>query len=105
MIQQEKVKEIVKVLKDGVTSDNPAVVQAIKDLEGLTVMETVEPQAMEEVQPLETAAPQTEAHTEPQTEAQTEAAETQGGEEQGQEREGGEAQTQTEAEAMQEALF
>lgn len=97
MIQQEKVKEIVKVLKDGVTSDNPAVVQAIKDLEGLTVMETVEPQAMEEVQPLETAAPQTEA--------QTEAAETQGGEEQGQEREGGEAQTQTEAEAMQEALF
>ncbi|XP_010465878.1 PREDICTED: RNA exonuclease 1 homolog [Camelina sativa] len=103
---QEKVKEIVKVLKDGVTSDDPAVVQAIKDLEGLTVTETVEPpQAMEEVQaePLETSAPETEA--------QTEAAETQGGQEQGQEREGGEAQTetetqtQTEAEAMQEALF
>ncbi|XP_010487717.1 PREDICTED: histone H1-like [Camelina sativa] len=105
-IFQEKVKEIVKVLKDGVTSDDPAVVQAIKDLEGLTVTETVEPpQAMEEVQPqpMETAAPETEP--------QTEAAETQGGQEQGQESEGGEGQTQTEtqsqteAEAMQEALF
>ncbi|XP_023641817.1 protein transport protein SEC31 [Capsella rubella] len=102
---QEKVKEIVKVLKDGVTSDNPAVVQAIKDLEGLTVMETVEPQAMDDVQPqpMETAAPHTES--------QIEAAETQGEQEQGQERDEGEAQTQTqtqiqtEAEAMQEALF
>ncbi|AEE76037.1 unnamed protein product [Arabidopsis thaliana] len=96
-IFQEKVKEIVKVLKDGVTSENQAVVQAIKDLEALTVTETVEPQVMEEVQPEETAAPQTEAQ-------QTEAAETQGGQEEGQEREG-ETQTQTEAEAMQEALF
>ncbi|CAL9221278.1 unnamed protein product [Arabidopsis halleri] len=97
-IFQEKVKEIVKVLKDGVTSENQAVVQAIKDLEALTVTETVvEPQAMEEVQPEETAEPLTEAQ-------QAEAAETRGQEE-GQEREGGETQTQTEAEAMQEALF
>lgn len=93
MIQQEKAKEIVNVLKAGVTSDNQAVVQAILDLEELTAMETAEPQVMEEVQ-AEEAAPQTEAETQ--------------GEEQGQEREGGgeqAAQTQTEAEAMQEALF
>lgn len=88
MMQQEKAKEILNVLKAGVTSDNEAVVRAIQDLEGLTVVETVEPQAMEEEQPEEAAPPPTEAETQ--------------GEEQGQEREG---QTQTEAEAMQEALF
>ncbi|ESQ48115.1 hypothetical protein EUTSA_v10020566mg [Eutrema salsugineum] len=97
---KEKAKEILNVLKAGVTSsDNHAVVQAMEELEGLIPMLTVEPQAMEEVQP-EEAAPQPETQTEAETQ----------GEELGQEREGGggeqaQTQTQTEAEAMQEALF
>ncbi|KFK39128.1 hypothetical protein AALP_AA3G204600 [Arabis alpina] len=102
---QEKAKEILNVLKAEVKSDNEAVVRAIQDLEGLTVVETVEPpQAMEEVQP-EEAAPPTDAETQGETggEAQGETK----GVEQGQEREEGAApaQIQTEAEAMQEALF
>ncbi|KAL1202729.1 HMG-Y-related protein A [Cardamine amara subsp. amara] len=107
---QEKVKVIVDVLKAGVKTEDQAVIQAIKELEGLTVVETFAPQPMEEVQPEETAPPQTDAQAEA-------AAATQGGEEgqrkegggggeqQGQERGGGEAQTQTETKAMQEALF
>lgn len=110
MMQQEKVKAIVNVLKAGVKTEDQAVIQAIQELEGLTVVETVEPQLQEEVQPEETAPPQTDApaeaaETQVGEKDQGQGQESGGGEEQGQEREGGEAQTQTEAEAMQEALF
>ncbi|CAH8388684.1 unnamed protein product [Eruca vesicaria subsp. sativa] len=98
----EKAKEILNVLTAGITNnDNQAVVEAAEKMEGLITMLSVEPQAVEEVQP-EEAATQTEAE-EPQGE----------GEGHGQERDGGEeehapislTQVQTDAEAMQEALF
>lgn len=100
MFQNEKAKEILNVLNTGITSnDNQAAVEAAQKLEGLISMMTVEPQAVEEAQP-EEAAPQTEAE------------EPQEGEGHGQEREGEEeqaptdqTQVQTDAEAMQEALF
>ncbi|KAG2246604.1 hypothetical protein Bca4012_090422 [Brassica carinata] len=97
----EKAKEILNVLNAGIiNNDNQAAVEAAQKLEGLITMMAVEPQAVEEAQP-EEAAPQTEAE-EPQGE----------GEGHGQEREGEEeqaptdqTQVQTDAEAMQEALF
>ncbi|EOA40302.1 hypothetical protein CARUB_v10009029mg [Capsella rubella] len=85
---QARAKDIVIVLKSEMGgSENQAVVQAIQDLEGLTVTETEttnEPQHMETVQQ-----PDDEEHpeTEPEAEGQ------------------GQTQAQTEAEAMQEALF
>ncbi|XP_048635565.1 histone H1.8-like [Brassica napus] len=83
---QEKAKEIVNVLKAEVGgSDNQAVVQAIHDLEELTVTkrETAEePRYMEDVQPDELY-----FENEPQPDGH------------------GQGQVQTEAEAMQEALF
>lgn len=85
-MQQEKAKEIVNVLKAEVGgSDNRAVVQAIHDLEELTVTKrepTGEPRHMEDVQPDEQ-----HFETEPQAEGH------------------GQGQVQTETEAMQEALF
>lgn len=101
MFQNEKAKEILNVLNAGIiNNDNQAAVEAAQKLEGLITMMAVEPQAVEEAQP-EEAAPQTEAE-EPQGE----------GEGHGQEREGEEeqaptdqTQVQTDAEAMQEALF
>lgn len=85
-MQQEKAKEIVNVLKAEVGgSDNQAVVQAIHDLEELTVTkrETAEePRYMEDVQPDELY-----FENEPQPDGH------------------GQGQVQTEAEAMQEALF
>lgn len=88
------------MLNTGITNnDNQAAVEAAQKLEGLISMMTVEPQAVEEAQP-EEAAPQTEAE------------EPQEAEGHGQEREGEEeqaptdqTQVQTDAEAMQEALF
>lgn len=79
-MQQAKAKDIVTVLKAEIGgSGNQAVVQAIQDLEGLTET-TNEPQHMVEVQP-------EEEHAEPEPEGQ------------------GQGLAQTEAEAMQEALF
>ncbi|CAG7889916.1 unnamed protein product [Brassica rapa] len=99
-LYNEKAKEILNVLNTGITSnDNQAAVEAAQKLEGLISMMTVEPQAVEEAQPEEAA-------------TQTEAEEPQEGEGHGQEREGEEdqaptdqTQVQTDAEAMQEALF
>ncbi|KAG5397367.1 hypothetical protein IGI04_019181 [Brassica rapa subsp. trilocularis] len=83
---QEKAKEIVNVLKAEVGgSDNQAVVQAIHDLEELTVTKretTEEPRHMEDVQPDELY-----FENEPQPDGH------------------GQGQLQTETEAMQEALF
>ncbi|XP_048636319.1 COPII coat assembly protein SEC16-like [Brassica napus] len=83
---QEKAKEIVNVLKAEVGgSDNQAVVQAIHDLEELTVTKretTEEPRHMEDVQPDELY-----FENEPQPDGH------------------GHGQVQTETEAMQEALF
>ncbi|CAN6882877.1 unnamed protein product [Brassica oleracea var. botrytis] len=83
---QEKAKEIVNVLKAEVGgSDNQAVVQAIHDLEELTVTKretTEEPRHMEDVQPDELY-----FENEPQPDGH------------------GQGQVQTETEAMQEALF
>ncbi|KAL0723149.1 hypothetical protein Bca4012_037748 [Brassica carinata] len=84
--KQEKAKEIVYVLKAEVGgSDNRAVVQAIHDLEELTVTKRVtteEPRHMEDVQPDEQ-----HFENEPQAEGH------------------GQGHVQTETEAMQEALF
>ncbi|KAG2305075.1 hypothetical protein Bca4012_064153 [Brassica carinata] len=80
---QEKAKDIVTVLKaEFGGSENQAVVQAIQSLEDLTVTTTEEPHHMEEVQP-------GEQH--PGNEQEPEGH--------------GHWQAQTEAEAMQEALF
>ncbi|KAF8100227.1 hypothetical protein N665_0229s0055 [Sinapis alba] len=100
----EKAKDILNVLTAGITNnDNQAAAEAAEKLEELISMMTVEPQAVEEVQP-EEAAPQTEAE-EPQGEGHGEEREGEG--EGGEEEEALTAQTQvqTDAEAMQEALF
>lgn len=107
MFQNEKAKEILNVLNAGIANnDNQAAVEAAEKLRGLITLLTVEqPQAVvEEVQP-EEAAPQTDEAEEPQGVGE--------GEGHGQEGEGGEeeqaptgqTQVQTDAEAMQEALF
>ncbi|CAA7051334.1 unnamed protein product [Microthlaspi erraticum] len=85
---QEKALEIVNVLRAEIETNDPAVLEAMVNLEKLTTVGTMEPEVMEEVQP-EDVAPQAEA--EPPTEAgeQTEM----------------ETQIQTGAEAMQEATF
>lgn len=97
-MQQEKAKRVVEVLKaEMVGIENQAVVQAIQDLEELTVttMETTdEPQQhMEAMQPYEHHHPEIEP--EGQGQAQMQPGEHHPETE----------QAQTEAEAMQEALF
>ncbi|KAG2317676.1 hypothetical protein Bca52824_020798 [Brassica carinata] len=100
---KEKAKEILNVLNAGITNnDNQAVAEAAEKLGGLLQMLTVEPQAVvEEVQP-EEAAPQIEAE-EPQGDGNVQEGEG-GGEEQAP-TDQTQVQIQTDAEAMQEALF
>ncbi|KAJ0238389.1 Winged-helix DNA-binding transcription factor family protein [Hirschfeldia incana] len=105
----EKAKEILNALNAGIANnDSQAAAEAAEKLRGLVTMLAVEqPQTVvEEVQP-EEAAPQTDEAEEPQGEGE--------GEGHGQEREGeggeedqgptAQTQVQTDAEAMQEALF
>ncbi|CAH2036140.1 unnamed protein product [Thlaspi arvense] len=102
---QEKAKGIVNVLKAEIGgSENQAVVQAIQELEGLTVTTTVattvtrettdEPQHMEEM-----LADEQHRETDPEPEGQGQ------GQAEGQGEAEGQGQGQTDAEAMQEALF
>lgn len=88
-MQQARAKDIVIVLKSEMGgSGNQAVVQAIQDLEGLTVSTT---ETTNEPQHMDIAQLPDEEH--PETEPEAEG--------QGQ----GQGHAQTEAEAMQEALF